>query len=241
MIDIHCHVLPEIDDGAKSLDESMALIRQSINQGITRIVATPHIHVGIYDNTQQTIVDAYHRVQQEIKAQNLPIELRVAAEVRVCPEIIMLAKQKQLPFVGDFEEKKVLLLELPSSHLPAGVEKLIDWLINANILPMIAHPERNRELQRYPDRIKPFQQRGCLFQLTAASLIGDLGELPKALSEQWISQQLYTIIGSDCHSLKRRPPKLHQAHSIAEVLTDHTYANQLVIDNPYLISKRLFS
>ncbi|MCL1065356.1 capsule biosynthesis protein CapC [Shewanella olleyana] len=241
MIDIHCHVLPEIDDGAKSLDESMALIHQAIEQGITRIVATPHIHVGIYDNNQQTILGAYSRVQQEIKAQGLPIELRVAAEVRICPEIIMLAKQNQLPFVGDFDEKKVLLLELPSSHLPAGVEKLIDWLINSNILPMIAHPERNRELQRYPDRIKPFQQRGCLFQLTAASLIGDLGDSPKALSQLWIKKKLYTIIGSDCHSIKRRPPKLHQAYSITKELTDDTYATQLVVDNPYLISKRLFS
>ncbi|MCL1046203.1 capsule biosynthesis protein CapC [Shewanella electrodiphila] len=241
MIDIHCHVLPGIDDGAKDLQESIALINLSVEQGITRIVATPHIHIGIYDNNLKIINDAANIVKDELKAQGMNIELSVAAEVRICPEIILFAQQGLLPFIGDYQEKKVLLLELPSSHIPAGADKLIDWLLNFDIIPMIAHPERNRELQRYPERIKVFQQRGCLFQLTAASLLGQFGELPQLTSERWLKEKLYTIVGSDCHSIKRRPPKLLEARNVIAELIDEEYAQQLVHDFPNLISKRLFS
>jgi protein-tyrosine phosphatase len=239
MIDLHCHILAGIDDGAKSLDEALALITLAEQQGVSRMVATPHIHLGIYDNNLQSINTAFEILSNEVNKSDLTVELYAAAEVRIAPEITLFIEQQQLPFLGRFDNHDVLLLELPSSHVPAGTDKLVSWLFAHNVIPMIAHPERNRELQSHPERINPFVQAGCLFQLTASSLIGDMGESAQLLSEYWIKQRIYSIVASDCHSIKRRPPKMSLAVQLIEQLTDDKYAHQLSTLTPKLISDAL--
>jgi protein-tyrosine phosphatase len=239
MIDLHCHILPNIDDGAKSVDESLGLISLAIEQGVTRMVATPHIHLGIFDNNLLSISAAFAVLSSALAQANLTVEIRTAAEVRIAPEIMPFIEQQQLPFVGRYEQHHVLLLELPSSHIPPGSDKLVSWLLANNVLPMIAHPERNRELQTHPDRIKPFVQAGCLFQLTAAALLGDMGPAPQQLSEHFIQQRIYSILASDCHSLKRRPPKMAAAKQHIALFDEH-YAHELTTTMPQKISDALF-
>lgn len=239
MIDLHCHILPGIDDGAKSVDEALELINLAYSQGIRRMVATPHIQPGMFNNDVASIQAAYHGLMSHLPADN-GMQIRAAGEVRICPEIMPMAEQQKLPFIGQFDAKDVLLLELPSSHIPPGTDKLVKWLSQHNIIAMIAHPERNRELQSHPERIEPLVKLGCLFQLTASSLLGDMGEKPLGLSEMWIKQQLYSIIASDCHSLKRRPPKLALAYQRTIELVDQQYAVNLVEIQPRAISDCLF-
>ncbi|MGE6567056.1 tyrosine-protein phosphatase [Shewanella vesiculosa] len=241
MIDLHCHILPGIDDGAKSLDEAVALVRLAADQGVSRMVATPHIHLGIFDNNLQTINDAFMHLSAALALTDIEIEVRAAAEVRVSPEIMLFIEQNKLPFIGRFDGKDVLLLELPSSHIPPGTDKLVNWLLTKNVLPMIAHPERNRELQAYPERINWFAQSGCLFQLTAASLLGDMSKGAEVLAQKWVTDKLYTVVASDCHSVLRRPPKLAQAWQRVSELTDIHYANDVTRITPALISSCLFN
>ncbi len=240
MIDLHCHILPGIDDGAKSIDESIALLQLAAEQGITHVVATPHIHLGIFDNTLASINAAFELLVNDTRFSQLNLALNTAAEVRICPEIIPFIENSQIPFLGKYQDKDVLLLELPSSHIPPGADKLVRWLVARNIIPMIAHPERNRELQTHPERIQMFQRLGCLFQLTASSLLGDMGNKALQLSEDWIKQRLYTIVASDCHSIKRRPPKLAMARERVIELTNIDYATDLVVNTPKIISDSLF-
>jgi protein-tyrosine phosphatase len=240
MIDLHCHILPHIDDGAKSIDEAIALVALAAEQGVSRMVATPHIHLGIYDNNLQSINAAYRGLCDALALTNIDIQVRAAAEVRISPEIMLFIEQQQIPFLGYYQQKNVLLLELPSSHIPPGTDKLINWLLAKDVLPMIAHPERNRELQTHPDRIKPFVQSGCLLQLTAASLIGDMGPSAQQLSEYLLRKMLYSIVASDCHSLNRRPPKIALAYDAISTLVDEDYAYLLSNATPYSISSSLF-
>jgi len=240
MIDLHCHILPNIDDGAKSIDEALGLIALAVEQGVTRMVATPHIHLGVFDNNLQTIHYAYGVLSDALALTDLNIEVCVAAEVRITPEILQFIEQQQLPFLGRHQQKDVLLLELPSSHIPPGTDKLIQWLLAHDVLPMIAHPERNRELQAHPDRIMPFVKAGCLLQLTAASLIGDMGPIPQQLSEYLLKRKLYSIVASDCHSLNRRPPKLALAYDAISQLVDEDYAYSMTTVMPDSISSSLF-
>ncbi|QDE31748.1 MULTISPECIES: tyrosine-protein phosphatase [Shewanella] len=241
MIDLHCHILPNLDDGAKSIDEAIGLVALAVEQGVSRMVATPHIHLGIFNNNLQSINKAYDVLCEALALTSLDVQIRTAAEVRITPEIMLFIEQQQLPFLGRYQQKDVLLLELPSSHIPPGTDKLISWLLERNVLPMIAHPERNRELQSHPERINPFVRSGCLFQLTAASLIGDMGPGPQKLSEFFIKQKLYSIMASDCHSLNRRPPKLMQASNIVTELTSQEYAYALTTLVPDNISNALFA
>lgn len=240
MIDLHCHVLPGIDDGAKTIDESLSLIQAAIADGISHMVCTPHIQTGIYDNTIESIAQVFDELKRQVLLNSLNIQLAFAAEVRICPEIMILAKQKKLPFIGRWQDKQVLLLELPHSHVPAGTEQLISWLHKNDIIAMIAHPERNRDILADFNKFKQLARTGCLFQLTAASICGDFGENVQQLSYKLLLGDLVTIIATDAHSVKRRPPKLSKAKALVIELIGQDKAHQLVYETPKLISESKF-
>ncbi len=241
MIDLHCHILPGIDDGAGDISESLDLLRCAIKNGISHIVCTPHIQLGRFDNNISTISKAYNELQQQVESHNLNIKLAFAAEVRICPEIMILAKQKQLPFIGKWQNKNVLLLELPHSHVPPGTEQLINWLHKNNIMPMIAHPERNRDILADFNKFKQLSNLDCLFQLTAASICGNFGEAPQQLARLLLKEDKATIIATDAHSVKRRPPILAEAREAASFIIGEEKAHQLVYTTPKLISESKFS
>jgi protein-tyrosine phosphatase len=241
MIDLHCHVLPGIDDGAKNIDESLSLIRAAIDDGISHMVCTPHIQVGYYENTIESIAQVFDQLARQVALQSLNIQLAFAAEVRICPEIMIMAKQQKLPFIGLWQEKKVLLLELPHSHVPAGTEQLIKWLHKNGIIAMIAHPERNRDILADFGKFKQLARTGCLFQITAGSVCGDFGENVQQLSYKLLLDDLVTIMATDAHSVKRRPPKLGEGKAVVVELVGQEKAHQLVYDIPKLISECKFA
>jgi len=237
MIDLHSHILAGVDDGAVSLADSLSLIEGSISNGVVKILATPHIHLGTFDNDIERISYAFNQLTSHIEQHPLTqkVSLAYAAEVRICPEIIMLATNNQLPFMGKWQGKDVLLLEFPHSHIPPGSEKLVDWLLAHNILPMIAHPERNRGVWETQDLLKPFIEQGCLFQVTAASLIGDFGDRPQNVAWKMMRSNQVSLVASDMHNLKRRPSKMQEAFlSVCDELGKEV-AEQLFIDTPNII------
>ncbi|WP_413698803.1 tyrosine-protein phosphatase [Psychromonas sp. KJ10-10] len=235
MIDLHSHILVNIDDGASSMDETITMINQSLESGVTKILATPHIHLGTFDNDMHIIKGAFTKLTEHLQTSENKISLAYAAEVRICPEIMILAKTKQLPFMGKWLGNDVLLLEFPHSHIPPGSEKLIDWLLKNNIQPMIAHPERNRDLWEFPELLRPFKQRDCLFQITASSLLGDFGDRSQQLAWQMIEKQEVTIVASDMHNLKRRPSKMKEAFEDVKSRFSENVAKKLFVETPDLI------
>ena len=235
MIDLHSHILAGIDDGASTLDDSIVLVSDAIKNGVTKILATPHIHLGTFDNDLKSIKNAFSALTDQLQINNIDISLAYSAEVRICPEIIMLAKQKQLPLMGKWKGFDLLLLEFPHSHIPPGSEKLIDWLTTQNIKPMIAHPERNRDLWQFNELLRPFKERDCLFQVTASSLLGDFGERSERLAWQLVDDGIVTVIASDMHSITRRPSKMQQAYDLVKSRCGVQVAEQLFVVNPDII------
>ena len=239
MIDVHCHILPGIDDGASDLTESLALLKLAAADGIRRMVATPHINPGYFDNNKNTIQQSLQQLRQALSQQQIPIEIAAAAEIRVTADLMPAFEQGQLPILGHWQQQQVLLLEFPHSHIPAGSDKLVKWLMQRGVLPMIAHPERNRDVQNDPKLLAPFIRAGCLFQLTASSLLGDLGSRHQECAQLLLSQRLFTVMASDSHNVLRRPPKLTAARDEVSRLTDETYANALVLQNPQTLTAGL--
>ena len=239
MIDVHCHILPGIDDGAANLAESMALLRLAVADGIKRMVATPHINPGYFDNNRQTINQALAHLRAQISSEQLDIEVAAAAEVRVTADLMLAVERQQLPFLGSWQGQQVLLLEFPPSHIPPGSDKLIKWLSQKGIVAMIAHPERNREVQSNLALLEPFRRLGCLFQLTASSLLGDLGERHQTTAKQLVQNRVYHVMASDCHNVNRRPPRLTASIEQVTALTDLDYAQSLVFHNPQVITTTL--
>jgi protein-tyrosine phosphatase len=229
MIDLHCHVLPGIDDGAASLDDSRALLELAAADGIKQLVATPHIHPGVFDNTKALIEASLQRLLRLPLSQSL--QVAVAAEVRLTEYILPAVEQQQLPFLGNYQGMQVLLLEFPHSHVPAGADKLVRWLLQRNILPMIAHPERNRDVQANPAVLAPFRRMNCLFQLTASSITGELGERHQQCAIELLQQRLFHVVASDMHSANRRPPRMSLAKQRIIELCGDEYAMQLTQQN----------
>ncbi len=152
MIDLHCHLLPGIDDGPVTLASALQLATLAVANGITHAVVTPHVNPGRYENTAPSIASVFEAFQTELTAQGINLKLGMAGEVRICPEIPPMLEQGLIPFLGEWEGKKVLLLELPHSHVPPGSDKLVQWLLDRDIQPMIAHPERNKDVMRDLDK-----------------------------------------------------------------------------------------
>lgn len=204
-------MLPGIDDGPKNLDSSLAMARYAVDQGIKHAVMTPHIQPGSYDNDIHNITSTYHAFKSALQQEGIPLKIGMAAEVRVCAELPLLIKQNKIPFLGQWQGMKVLLLEFPHDHIPLGADKLVSWLLDQGILPMIAHPERNQEIMRQPNKIQTFLEMGCLLQITAGSITGLFGKTSQQCALQFIEQNLVTVIATDAHNLHKRQPSMQAA------------------------------
>ena len=116
MIDLHCHLLPGIDDGPQTLDESLQLARIAVKNGITHSVVTPHILPGRYDNDSDSIAAVFERFREALRVEQIPLQVAMAAEVRLDPEIIGMIAENRVPFLGEINGYKIILLEFPHGH-----------------------------------------------------------------------------------------------------------------------------
>ena len=235
MIDIHCHFLPGLDDGAKSLDESLAMARASVGNGIRHAIMTPHIQPGRYENTRTLIEIGFERFRQALEDALIPLKIGMAAEVRVSPEIMGLLEKDELPFLGESDGYRVLLLEFPHNHIPPGSGKLIDFLLSKKIRPLIAHPERNRDVIRKLSKIDPFIDMGCLLQITASSLVGIFGDGPLERARQLLERRACMVLATDAHNLEARRPMLREGVAVAAEIIGVDAAHDLVHKNPLQI------
>jgi protein-tyrosine phosphatase len=228
MIDLHCHLVPGIDDGPATLEESLAMARLAVAGGISAARTTPHIHVGRWDNDLAKIAAAVAALRAEIERAAIPLELSYAAEVRLDYDILPMIEEGRVPFLGTVDGQRVLLLEFPHSHVPVGADKFVAWLLQHNIRPMIAHPERNKELMVNPARLLPFVNEGCLLQLTADALAGEFGEVARKRSVEFLEHGWVTVIASDAHDTVNRPPRMAAGRDAAAKVVGAEAADQLV-------------
>ena len=232
MIDLHCHILPGIDDGAQTLEQSLAMARCAVADGITHIVATPHIHAGRYENRASGIEAVRTELATALEREGIELELGAAGEVRIGAEVMQLMAEQHIPFLGQWNGMNVVLLELPHSHIPPGSINLVRWFKSRGVLPMIAHPERNKAVMEDISKIFPFIEEGCLMQLTAMSVAGHFGLGAHERALEFLERRWATVIATDAHNLEHRPPRLREAFEAAASLIGEPAAEQLVKGNP---------
>jgi len=232
MYDLHCHLLPGIDDGPETRAEGLAMARLAVGEGIHKAVVTPHLHVGRWDNDRAAIEAAVAVYRRELAGAGIALEIGFAAEVRSDYEIVPLIDEERVPFLGTLDGKRVLLLELPHSHVPVGSDKLVDWLMAHDIQPMIAHPERNKDIMRDLAKLEPFVMAGCLLQLTADAIAGGFGAEAKKCARDILERGWATVIASDAHDSEARPPRLRKGLAVAAKIVGEAAARALVEDIP---------
>ncbi len=232
MFDLHCHFLPGIDDGPGTMEEALLLARMASADGITHAVLTPHIHPGRYDNDRLGIEQAVADFAVRLGEAGIDMAIAAGAEVRLDSMILPMLQKDMIPFIGRSGDDDIMLLELPHSHIPPGTEKLISWMRGRNIQPLIAHPERNKDVLRKLDKIRPFVEMECLLQLTAGSVAGMFGDPARERSEQMLENGWVSILATDAHDPVHRIPALSAGHRAAAGIVGEQEARRMVLERP---------
>lgn len=234
MIDLHCHILPGLDDGPQSMEESLSMARKAFEDGIRTIVATPHTLDGLYTNAFTEISSGVVGLQDALASEKIDLRLCVGADVHLCPQLMARIEKGDAVTINN--AGKYLLLELPPQSIPAAVKDEIFSLRLNGITPIITHPERHPVIQREISILYELISLGALGQVTAMSITGDFGGMVMACAEAMLAHRLVHLIASDAHSPDNRPPVLSPAVEAAEeILGSHEEAERMVKGWPALI------
>jgi protein-tyrosine phosphatase len=229
-IDIHSHILPKLDEGSSCIEESAQMLQIAREDGISGIVATPHILDGVYNNTREKIEEAII----ELNAAHSGVQVYIGAEVRINRNLARRISNNELPLLND---KQFLLLELPTYVLPPilEIENIIKNHKTSQINPIIAHPERNMPILNDLSIMERFIRCGASFQVTAMSITNHSGKRIQKAALKMIRKGYVYAVASDAHDAKRRPPILSHAFKIIKKKFGTDEAERLFIHNPLKI------
>jgi protein-tyrosine phosphatase len=226
LIDIHSHVLYGLDDGARTLEDSVAMVRIAAESGTTHLVCTPHANPA-YKFEPECIAD---RLAEIAEASGNVLELYPGCDFHLSYENIQDAIAQPAKYTID--HKNYLLVEFSDLLIFRNTAEILTRLQDAGMTPVITHPERNGLLRQRIDQIQEWVDAGALVQVTGQSFLGDFGRRAKAFSEMLLSHHLVHFVASDAHDCERRPPRLDLAH--AWLMQEHgeELADALCIHNP---------
>jgi protein-tyrosine phosphatase len=252
MIDLHSHILPNLDDGPRTIEDSIQMCRISYQDGIRTIVATPHILPGIYKNDRSTILTKLQQLNNALMKfgvqssefvvknsdsmtpqLNDPMtgfKLLPGADVHFTSDILQRYEKEEIVTVND--QGRYLMVEFAFQGIPYQAEEVLFQLLAKGIIPIISHPERNMEIGQRPKRYYEMIRMGCLGQATAMSLTGGFGPGVKRIAEKLLSKRLIHIIASDAHSTDGRPPILSAGVKAAEKIVGKEEARKMVTEYP---------
>lgn len=207
IVDLHCHILPGIDDGSPDLEHSITLANAALKDGVTHILATPHHFDNNYINHRQDVISLTEKFQKELDVRGIDLKVFPGQEVHITGEL----DHYYDDLLGIDARKKYMLLEFPHSNVPAYAKRMIFELQKLGTTPVIVHPERNKEIQKDPSLLYNFIQQGALSQLTATSYVGGFGEEVAEFSRKLVKHRLVQVVASDAHALKGRTFVLKEA------------------------------
>lgn len=214
LLDLHCHILPGVDDGPQNLEASLAMAREAVQQGITHILCTPHHNNGRYENPASKIILAVQDLQREIDRCGIGLTLFEGQEVRITG-LLMESIQHQEILFADLDNQ-YLLIEFPTMEVPMYTEQLFYQLLSQGHTPVIVHPERNAVFRQDPNRLIPFLEMGVLTQITAPSVVGFFGKKIQKTAKLMLANRLVYMMASDAHSVSQRGFYLKEAYQEIE-------------------------
>jgi protein-tyrosine phosphatase len=227
VIDIHCHILPEVDDGPKSWDVSIEMCRMAAADDITHIVATPHAN-DRYAYDRVYLTGLLGELREKISATQLQFSLGCDFHLSF-ENLERVLEQPHTYTIGD---TNYLLIELSNFSIPNNLSECFTRLGDRGLTPILTHPERNPILQQTPQRILELAEQGCVIQITASALTGFWGERPEIIARWLLERSAVHVLASDAHETKRRIPNLSAGRAVAAKIVGAEYADALVEGNP---------
>jgi protein-tyrosine phosphatase len=229
MIDLHCHILPGVDDGAATLADALAMARAAVADGITTIVATPHAFKGPLNVPVSRRDDALAELREALQTQNIDLTILPGYECQIHENLLNILRTTPAYTLNG--AGRTFLLELPSDFIPPGLEQFLFNAQMANLDPILVHPERNLEVQKNPAVLATLIDRGLQIQLTAGSLTGEFGWRARRTAKKLLTNGWVQVLASDAHNPTRKAPMLSKALEIARDLIGPS-AIDLVEANP---------
>lgn len=233
MIDIHCHILPGIDDGPVTLDEAVTMCRVATADGITTVVATPHFRPGRFAAPTTQVVEKITALEEELRRQGIVLRLLYGADVTVVPELVSHLEREAYLTINN--TGRYFLAELPHDSVVPRWDHFLLSLLGHGKVPILTHPERNQWFLSHPDALYSFVTRGGMVQITAMSLTGRFGEEAREFSLMLLRHNLVHVIATDAHNSTHRPPVLSGGVKAAEKVIGIERARALVTTIPQAI------
>lgn len=227
MIDIHTHLLPQIDDGSQDWDESLAMIRQGIRDGIDGAVCTPHILNVLDEPFESRVYFKFQQLKELIAKNKLAFTVWLGSEIH-CQAVFN--SSSKMATLND--NQKYLLIELPLGEMPMDAGDNLFKLNLDGITPILAHPERNTTIMKNRETAYQFVQQGAMVQINAGSLTGDFGKVVKQTAFELMDRRMVHFIASDCHNATTRPMLLSIARKLTVQRWGKTTAEALFTENP---------
>lgn len=229
MIDLHCHILPGIDDGAPDLETALEMARMAVADGITVTACTPHIYPGLYENDGDGIRAAIVRLQMHLDEAGIPLRLVEGADVHLAPDLVQGLKSGRVPSLNG---SRYFLFEPPHHVAPPRIEDSAFALLAAGYVPVVTHPERLSWIDTHYDVFKRLAHAGCWMQLTAGAVTGRFGNRVKKWTERMMDDGIVHLLATDAHNLGSRAPRLAEARDVAARRLGDEEAVHLVSTRP---------
>ena len=232
MIDLHCHMLPGIDDGAPDRGVALAMARCAVADGITVTACTPHIYPGMYENDREGIQRAIEAFRQVLAEEGIGLELVIGADTHLAPDLLQGIRESRVPTLNG---SRYLLLEPPHHSVPPRFEESVFQLRAAGIVPVITHPERLSWIESHYQVFERLVHAGAWMQVTSGALTGRFGKRPQYWGERMLDEGLVHILATDSHHIDRRPPLLAEGRDAAAQRVGAEEAEKLVSTRPRAI------
>lgn len=227
MIDIHSHIIQGVDDGSKDLEMSLDMARIYLENGISKVIGTPH-YIEKDEKALDKNIKALDILRKELKDKNIPLEVYLGNEVYISMDILKDLRDKRITTLNG---SRYILIEFPMREIPIYSENIIYELLLEGYIPIIAHPERYIKIQEDPNILLDFLEKGALAQLNLPSLGGLYGDRIKETAQILLDHKMIQFVGSDSHTNRRRSPKLKEYLEILKELITSQLYEEIVYKN----------
>lgn len=235
MTDLHCHILPDVDDGAGGMEVAVSMAQMAWDSGVGTIVATPHCNLPgeVRKNyISDSLARRYAEFQRVLRQQNIPLRVVPGGEVYWSEEVPALFQRGLLPTIAD---SRYLLVEFDFDILAGEIDRALNELSKQGVTPVVAHPERYSAVQRSPELIVPWFEKGYVIQLNKGTILGKMGRDSERTAEFILRHGLAHVVASDAHSASYRTPHMKEIYSYLETEYSPEYASVLLVENPHRI------
>lgn len=230
MIDLHSHILPELDDGSQSLAESLAMARMAVDSGITAMVATPHCA----DDRTKEVLESFQLLSQALRENRIPLKLYPGMEIFGTADTVRLLKEEKLLTLNG---SRYPLVEFDFQSSGETETLILRSLCKAGYRPVVAHPERYSYIQRNPQLVNRWYRMGCLLQVNRGSLLGRFGRQAQAMAVEMVERGFATVVATDAHSPRMRTPWMRDVREMLAKEVSPLCARMLLLENPRKILK----